>query len=270
MLSLDPIIERGYGYPLLYQSGELYRGEQIHDRQHPHDFFSELAVTYSYKFNDKNSFFLYAGYPGEPALGPPAFMHRLSGMDNPDAPLGHHWQDATHITWGVVTAGFNFGKYKIEASAFKGEEPDENRWNFDKPKLDSFSTRLSFNPTKNWAFQISHGYLKNPEPSEPDLTVLRRTTASAIYNKKFSAQQIEHFAFCQISRYLVLVIVGTVFWAAFFIQCQEASKGHHRPGSAEEIRPFLNHNLLIPCINVYRHRIVPGRCHLAGHKSIPD
>lgn len=186
MLSLDPIIERGYGYPLLYQSGELYRGEQIHDRQHPHDFFSELAVTYSYKFNDKNSFFLYAGLPGEPALGPPAFMHRLSGMDNPDAPLSHHWQDATHITWGVVTAGFNFGKFKIEASAFKGEEPDENRWNFDKPRLDSFSARLSFNPTKNWAFQISHGYLKNPEPSEPDLTVLRRTTASAIYNKKFS------------------------------------------------------------------------------------
>lgn len=186
MLSLDPIIERGYGYPLLYQSGELYRGEQIHDRQHPHDFFSELAATYSYKFNDKNSFFVYAGYPGEPALGPPAFMHRLSGMDNPDAPLGHHWQDATHITWGVVTAGFNFGKFKIEGSAFKGEEPDENRWNFDAPKLDSFSARLSFNPNKNWAFQISHGYLKNPEPSEPDLTVLRRTTASAIYNKKFS------------------------------------------------------------------------------------
>lgn len=186
MISLDPIIERGFGYPLLYQTGELYRGEKIHDRQHPHDFFSELAATYSYKFNDKNSFFLYAGFPGEPALGPPAFMHRLSGMDNPDAPLGHHWQDATHITFGVLTAGFNFGKFKLEGSAFKGREPDENRWNFDAPKLDSFSARFSFNPTKNWAFQISHGYLKNPEPSEPELKILRRTTASAIYNKKFS------------------------------------------------------------------------------------
>ncbi|HBE82497.1 MAG TPA: hypothetical protein DDW24_06925, partial [Blastocatellia bacterium] len=37
MASLDPAIERGWGYPLLYQSGELYRGEPIHDRQHPHD-----------------------------------------------------------------------------------------------------------------------------------------------------------------------------------------------------------------------------------------
>jgi len=187
MISLDPIIERGYGYPLLYQSGELYRGEQIHDRQHPHDFFSELSATYSYKFNENNSFYFYAGYPGEPALGPPAYVHRLSAMNNPDAPIGHHWQDATHITWGVLTAGFNFGKFKFETSAFKGTEPDENRWNFDTLKLNSFSGRLSWNPTKEWAFQISHGYLKDPEPSEPDLKILRRTTASAIYNKNFSA-----------------------------------------------------------------------------------
>ncbi|HEY0427935.1 MAG TPA: sulfocyanin-like copper-binding protein [Pyrinomonadaceae bacterium] len=186
MLSLDPIIERGFGYPLLYQSGESFRGEPIHDRQHPHDFVSELSATYSYKINDKQSFFFYAGYPGEPALGPPTFMHRFSAMNNPDAPLSHHWQDSTHITFGVLTAGYNFGKFKLEASAFKGREPNENRWDFDAPKLDSFSGRLSFNPTKEWAFQISYGYLKNPEPGEPDLKILRRTTASAIYNKKFS------------------------------------------------------------------------------------
>lgn len=186
MVSLDPIIERGFGYPLLYQSGELYRGEKIHDRQHPHDFFSELSASYSYKINDKQSFFFYAGYPGEPALGPPTFMHRMSAMNNPDAPIGHHWQDSTHITWGVLTAGYNFGKFKIEASAFKGTEPDENRWNFDAPKLNSYSARFSWNPTKEWAFQISHGYLRDPEPSEPEIKILRRTTASAVYNKKFS------------------------------------------------------------------------------------
>ncbi len=185
MLSLDPVIERGYGYPLLYQSGEVYRGQPIHDRQHPHDLISELAVTWSYKFNDKRSFFLYAGYPGEPALGPPMYLHRTSGMNNPDAPIGHHWQDATHITFGVVTAGYSFGKAKIEASAFNGTEPNENRWNFDKPRLNSFSGRFSFNPTKNLALQISHGYLKNPEPAEPEIHILRKTTASAIYNKKF-------------------------------------------------------------------------------------
>jgi plastocyanin len=185
MASLDPIFERGYGYPLLYQSGEEFGGEPIHDRQHPHDLISELAVTFSHKFDDKHSFYLYAGYPGEPALGPPMYLHRSSGMNNPDAPIGHHWQDATHITFGVITAGFSFGKAKIEASSFKGREPDANRWNFDHPKLDSFSGRFSFNPTKNWALQISHGYLKNPEESEPDVHILRRTTASAIYNKEY-------------------------------------------------------------------------------------
>ena len=142
-------------------------------------------MTYSYKFDAKRSFYLYAGLPGEPALGPPTFMHRQSASNNPDAPIGHHWQDATHITFGVVTAGFSFGKVKVEASAFNGREPDDNRYAFDKPRLDSFSGRLSWNPTKNLAFQISHGYLQNPERSEPDVHVLRKTTASAIYNRKF-------------------------------------------------------------------------------------
>lgn len=189
MFSLDPIIERGYGYPLLYQSGELFHGEPIHDRQHPHDFISELAVTYSYKFDDKNSFFVYAGLPGEPALGPPMYLHRASGANNPDAPIGHHWQDASHITHGVLTAGFTHGKFKFEASAFNGTEPDENRWAFDSPKLNSFSGRFSFNPTKNWSLQISHAQLKYPERSEPDLKILRRTTASAMYNKAFSRER---------------------------------------------------------------------------------
>ncbi len=188
MLSLDPLFERGYGYPLLYQSGEAYRGQPIHDRQHPHDLFSELSVSYSYKFTEKQSAFLYVGYPGEPALGPPTFMHRVSAMDNPDAPLSHHWQDSTHVTFGVVTAGYSFNKVKFEASAFKGQEPNENRWNFDRPKLDSFSGRVTFNPTKNWSFQISHGYLKNPEPADPEIRIRRRTTASAIYNKNWASE----------------------------------------------------------------------------------
>lgn len=185
MASLDPIIERGYGYPLLYQSGELYKGQPIHDRQHPHDLIDELAATYSYKFSPNRSFYLYAGLPGEPALGPPTFVHRQSASNNPDAPIGHHWQDATHITFGVITAGFSFGKAKIEASTFNGREPDDNRYAFDRPRLDSFSGRFSFNPTRNLALQISHGYVKNPERSEPDVHVRRKTTASAIYNKKF-------------------------------------------------------------------------------------
>jgi hypothetical protein len=189
MFSLDPLVERGWGYPLLYQSGELYRGQPLHDRQHPHDLISELAASFSHKVGEKSSFFVYAGLPGEPALGPPMYLHRPSGMNNPDAPIGHHWQDATHITYGVVTGGFTYDRFKVEASVFNGTEPDENRWAFDRPKLDSFSGRVSFNPTREWSFQISHGYLKDPERSEPDLKVLRRTTASAIFNKAFGTDR---------------------------------------------------------------------------------
>ena len=184
MTSLDPMTQRGYGYPLLYQSGELFDGEPMHDRQHPHDFISELAGTFSMKTGENQSFFVYGGIVGEPALGPPMYLHRPSGMNNPDAPISHHWQDASHISWGVVTGGYSFGKFKFEASAFNGTEPDEDRWAFDKIKLNSWSFRVSANPTKELAIQFSHGYLKEPERAEPELDHLRRTTASVMYNKK--------------------------------------------------------------------------------------
>ena len=182
MMSLDPLIEKGYGYPLLYQSGETYGGAALHDRQHPHDLFDELSVTYSRKIAKESSAYLYVGYPGEPALGPPTFMHRVSGMNFPDAPIGHHWEDATHVTFGVITAGYARDEWKIEGSVFNGSEPDENRYNFDSPKLNSYSARLSWNPNKNLALQVSHGFLKEPESLEPGVNI-RRTTASLIYNK---------------------------------------------------------------------------------------
>ena len=105
MFSLDPTMGKD-GYPLLFQTGETADGTTpLIDRQHPHDFLMELAAVYSHTITATSSVFLYAGYPGEPALGPPTFMHRFSGMDNPEAPLGHHWLDATHITFGVLTGG---------------------------------------------------------------------------------------------------------------------------------------------------------------------
>lgn len=181
MMSLDLLTERGSGYPLLFQTGETWNGEALHDRQHPHDLVDEISVSYSQKFGHDFSAYLYLGYPGEPALGPPAFMHRLSAMDNPDAPLSHHWQDSTHVTFGVVTLGAVWRELKIEASTFKGREPDEVRYDFDEPKLDSFSGRISWNPTKNLALQVSHGYMHSPEELEPDAN-RHRTTASLIYN----------------------------------------------------------------------------------------
>ncbi len=181
MISLDAPIAGGSGYPLLFQSGETWEGQALVDRQHPHDLFSELSVGYTHTFSEKLDAFVYLGYPGEPALGPVAFMHRPSALPNPDATLGHHWTDATHITFGVATLGVRYGKFKLEGSSFTGREPDENRYDFDKPRFDSRSARLSFNPNRNWALQVSHAFVKSPELHHPGEDV-KRTTASAIYS----------------------------------------------------------------------------------------
>jgi hypothetical protein len=185
MMSLDPLTEGGRGYPLLLQSGESWHDQPLHDRQHPHDLFDELSFSLSQKFDVDLSAYIYFGYPGEPALGPPTFMHRPSAMDDPDAPISHHWQDSTHVTFGAATAGLQwsrFGGIKIEGSVFTGREPDENRYDFDRPRFDSFSGRISWNPTPDLALQVSHGYIQSPEALEPNVN-RHRTTASLIYNR---------------------------------------------------------------------------------------
>jgi hypothetical protein len=183
MLSLDRLTEGGNGYPLLFQSGETWQGKKLVDRQHPHDLVSALTIGYSYAINKTSDVYGYLGYPGEPALGPPVFMHRSSAMNNPDAPLSHHWQDATHITFGVATLGIRYKIFKAEGSIFTGREPNEDRYNFDKVKFDSYSYRLSLNPNENWAVQFSQGFLKGPEAAEPGVDITR-TTASVLYSKQ--------------------------------------------------------------------------------------
>jgi hypothetical protein len=181
MVSLDPLMGKD-GYPLLLQTGETANGiDHLVDRQHPHDFFMELATTYSIPVRG-GSVFGYFGLPGEPALGPPAFMHRASGMQIPEAPLTHHWLDSTHITFGVATLGATAGPWKLEGSAFNGREPDQHRWNIETRRLDSWSGRVTFNPAPQWSAQISHGYLKSPEQLDPDVSV-RRTTASISHTR---------------------------------------------------------------------------------------
>lgn len=183
MMSLDPLTEGGRGYPLLLQSGESWHDKPLHDRQHPHDLFDELSFSLSQKFDHDLSVYIYFGYPGEPAVGPPTFMHRPSAMDDPDAPIGHHWQDSTHVTFGVATAGIQWRTVKVEGSVFTGREPDEDRYDFDRPRFDSFSGRISWNPTPELALQFSHAYIESPEALEPELN-RHRTTASVIYNKR--------------------------------------------------------------------------------------
>lgn len=175
MTSLEPAILGGRGYPLLLQSGESYRGEPLHDRQHPHDLVMELSALYERPVTSGIGASLYAAVSGEPALGPVAYMHRPSAQNDPLAPLGHHWQDATHITFGVLTAGVFTRHWKLEGSVFNGREPDENRWNVDLGgrRLDSWATRLTVNPSGRWSVAGWYGYLESPEALHPDEPVRR-------------------------------------------------------------------------------------------------
>jgi hypothetical protein len=169
------------GYPNLFATGETAGGEPLVDRQHPHDLFMELAARVDVNVGDNARLFLYGGTVGEPALGPSAFMHRGSARYNPEAPITHHWFDSTHITYGVATIGLSARTFQLEGSIFTGREPDERRWNIEKPRFDSWSVRATWNPSPRWAAQISHGFIKNPEflihPGENE----HRTTASVHY-----------------------------------------------------------------------------------------
>jgi len=187
MLSPDPFMGPG-GYPLLLATGETANGRTpLVDRQHPHDLFSELSVSYSYKLTDKATAFIYAGLPGEPAFGPPAFMHRLSIMDSPEAPISHHWVDSMHITEGVVTGGLVYGDFKLETSGYKGREPDQYRYDIEAPKLDSVAIRASFNPTSRLALQVSWARQVSPEQLNPEINE-RRWSASGIYTVPIGAE----------------------------------------------------------------------------------
>ena len=166
--------------PLLFQTGETFEGRPLVDRQHPHNLFSELSIGYTQAFSKDVDAFVYFGYPGEPALGPVAFMHRPSSMNIPDSPLGHHWQDATHITFGVATLGFRYKIFKLDGSLFTGREPGEARYGFDRARFDSYSYRLTANPTRQLSMQISKAFIKSPEAVHPDEDV-NRTTASIIH-----------------------------------------------------------------------------------------
>jgi hypothetical protein len=183
MFSLEPFTFPPGGSPLLFQTGETYKGQPIIDRQHPHDLFMELSAQYSHPLGERGTWFTYFGYPGEPALGPTAFMHRASASENPSAVLSHHLMDSSHITFGVFTTGFTYRWFKLEGSIFNGREPDENRYNFDLHKWNSRSARLSVAPNRNWALQISYGFLRDPEGQSPG--DVRRTTASIMYNRPF-------------------------------------------------------------------------------------
>jgi hypothetical protein len=182
MLSLDPATLGEDGYRELFQVGETLDARPLIDRQHPHDFLMQAAVVWRVPLPRAYRLTLAGAPVGEPSLGPIAFMHRASAVENPTAPLGHHTMDSTHISMGVVTAGVARGRWMVESSVFRGAEPDEQRWDLmDYGALDSWSVRGWYRPGR-WELQVSHGFLTNPEASDPG--DVRRTTASASWTAR--------------------------------------------------------------------------------------
>jgi nitrous oxide reductase accessory protein NosL len=189
-ISFDPFMGKR-GYPLLLQTGETADGRtHLIDRQHPHNFFSELSATYAHPVAAGTAVFAYLGYPGEPALGPVTYLHRFAGQANPETPIDHHWLDSTHITFGVATLGLTHGPFKLEVSDFTGREPDQHRWRFNRARFDSWSTRLTVNPALNWSMQASFGDIHSPEQLTPEMNQTR-TTASITYNRPLTDGNVQ-------------------------------------------------------------------------------
>ena len=178
MGSLEPLMG-ARGYPNLFATGEVANDRPLVDRQHPHDLVMELSARLDLSVGAGTAF-VYAAPVGEPALGPSAFMHRGSARYQPLSPITHHWFDSTHITYGVVTAGYAAPRFQLEGSAFRGREPDEHRWDIETPRLDSWSVRATWTPSPYVAIQASHGFLKTPEEQHPGENE-HRTTASVQY-----------------------------------------------------------------------------------------
>jgi hypothetical protein len=189
MFSAESLTSPHPGFPELFQTGETYHGQPLVDHQHPHNVFAELSALYTLPVSEKVTWLLYGGPSAEPALGPVTYMHRQSASENPEAPLGHHLQDSTHTSFGVVTTGFifnfaEFALFKVEGSAFNGHEPNEERWSIQLAPLDSWSFRVSAAPTRNWTAQYSVGFLQHPEALDPNNEL--RQSASLEYNRPFS------------------------------------------------------------------------------------
>jgi len=181
MLSLEPATVTNRSYPLLFQTGETAYGQPLKDEQHPHDFVMGLGAHYVLPVGEHTLLHFYYAAIGDPALGPVAFSHRASAAELPQATIGHHWQDSTHIAANVATVGVKYRWIRLEASGFHGAEPNENRWNIDWGRMDSYSARVSVLPSKNWTAQFSAARLTKPEALEDGDVV--RTTASIQYSK---------------------------------------------------------------------------------------
>ncbi len=173
------------GYPELLQIGEENnQGIPYLDAQHPHSSpIMGLTLSDTISFGgDKNHIKIFIAPRGEATDGPVAFMHRVTGMINPDAPLGHHiGQDVGHITSTVIGESLKIGATGFEASTYHGAEPKPQNVDLPIGNLDSYSFRLIEEFSPKFIAMASYAYVSNPELNNPDITFENRFSAS-IYN----------------------------------------------------------------------------------------
>ena len=187
MTSLDPIINGEDGVPNLFQNGFDVDGVAVGDRKDPHNVFAELALSYSHPLSQDWTGFIYGGPAGEPALGNGMYLHRTSGFEIPEAPISHDWFDGSHISFGVVTLGLVYqNKWKLEGSVFNSGEPGANLYGVGPVALNSASGRLSYNPSRDWTFSTSYGYLKS-DVNEHRLTLSAAYSHELANGDNFSA-----------------------------------------------------------------------------------
>ena len=165
MLSLEPFTMQKLGSPQVFQGGETYRGAPLIDYQHPHDLLMEFSGDYRQPVGPASLHFS-AALVVPAAYGPPVFMHRPSAVDNPQVPLSHHYMDSTHMSDGVLRTGVDVGQLSVDASWFRGREPDDNHTDIDVGALDSWSVRGMWT-RGSWSVQLSGAHLRKPEVLEP-------------------------------------------------------------------------------------------------------
>jgi hypothetical protein len=198
MVSLEPLTIGRYVYrvdgerftaggsPQLFQTGESFRQLPLVDYQHPHDLIMNLGLTFERR-GPRVGYAIGADLVGTPTLGPMPFMHRESARNNPQVPLAHHLLDSTHSTAGVVRVGITVADWRFESSAFRGAEPDEDRYDIDQPRLDSWAARVAWR-RGGWEAQLSGSKLHEPEWYAPwDQT---RFTASIAYAGTLAARPL--------------------------------------------------------------------------------
>jgi len=174
------------GYPELLQIGERNEDDQPYiDGQHPHSSpIMGLTISDTIRLGDrKDHLKVFFAPRGQATEGPIAFMHRPTGMINPDAPLGHHiGQDVSHITSSVFGASLALSRTRIEASTFYGREPEPSKVDLPLGTPNSYAGRLIHEFSDDLQAMASASYVKEPEPHDLTLEKIYRYSAS-FYSK---------------------------------------------------------------------------------------